>query len=507
MRGKKNGARQVLFVLLISLANLATAAEQPVISRALSLEPVAAMSLPFVPHAAGPSEFSQPLSLDHAVQLALQENRVVLSAVLDRGLQQQDLLLAESEFTPKFLLAAQTNRSVSRNTPENNASYYSLSPEVNLKLPFGQLALTHNTSRNTVSDNTSSRAVTTALRLVVPLLKGNASVATLVLQSARLTEAIGRFQYEFLLSETVANVVSAYCDASEAQLQVDFAERALERNREIQSVNATLYRAGRLAQQDLLEFEVDIAQGELNLAQARNTVEQVKRSLLQLFGPIGARAPVAALRLVNAVPSPATPTMTENAALELAYANREDIKIAEHALTIARFVLRRAENDTLPQLDLISGVERAHSASNGIANHPGVNYSMGLILNMHIGDTASKVARNYALANLKKAEWALEDLRLDIRNQVASSIRDVHFAQSQLVLATRALELSQSRLENELAKLKAGRTSTFQLSATQESLRQAQVNWGIAQLAVPRVQLQLHRVTSQVQAQWGTMNQ
>ncbi len=454
---------------------------------------------------AAPDALPQPLTLQQAVTLALTESRLALSAALDLGLQQQDLLLAESEFSPKLVISGETDRSVA----EVRTNAATVSGVSSLKLASGaQLSLSLNQSADRVSGARSSRALVTALRLVQPLLKGNASVGMLGLEGARLSTAIGQLQYDRLLSDIIVNVVLAYFDASQASGQVELAQQALERVREIQSVNTALYRAGRLAQQDLLQFEVDIAQGELNLAQEQNTSEQAKRNLLRLLGPVGVQAQAQSLRLAD-VPAPtAAATLNESELLAVAFASREDIKVSELALKLANFGLRRADNDLLPQLDLVATSEKTTSSpATDVATRTKPNYSAGLVFNIPIPDTASQVARNRARADVQKAQWALQDLRLDVRNQVSSSVRDLRFAQSQLLLAARSLDLSQKRLANELEKLKAGRTSTFQLSAAQDSLRQAQVAWGAAQLAVPRAQLQLHRVTAQVHAQWNPNNQ
>ncbi|HEU4460529.1 MAG TPA: TolC family protein [Methylibium sp.] len=438
------------------------------------------------------------MSLATALQLALEQSHAVRASQLDRGLQRQELAIAETEFEPKYSLGGQIERSA-----ESRSSVSTVAAGSTWRLASGaQVELTRSQVLRGASGG--QQALQTVLRVVQPLLKGNASVASLALENARLTDAVNRLQYRQFLSETVAAVVLAYHDAKQVDAQVELAVLSLQQSRQVLEVNEALYRAGRLAQRDLLQAEFDIAQNELALAQERNAADAVKRKLLELLGPVAAMAPTAQLELGEGLPDRDVPDEPEHALLAQAQDSREDLEVAELAVNLARTAITQARNEKLPQVDLVAGVQpvlKPELTDAGV-QRSGYGVSIGLRFTATLDRAPLQLQLSRARVGLQKAEWFLQDLRSAVANQVGSALRDLRFAKLQRELAGQALALAEQRLGVELQKLKAGRSTTFELSAAQDALKRAQAVSADAQLAVPRARVQLQRVTGQILAQW-----
>lgn len=443
------------------------------------------------------------LSLAQAVSLALRDNRGVRSSELDQDLQRLERMLAEAEFQPRLALSGQTDRSWPR--PAGGGPWSTqVDAQAGWKLPTGsQLVLAAGRT------GAASPAFSASLQLVQPLLKGHAGVAGLPLRGARLSEAVGRLLHRHLVGDTVSAVVQAYLDAVQAEAQAELSVQGLQRSQATLGVHQALFEAGRLARRDLMQAELDIAQNELSLAQARHAAEQAKRGLLQLLGPTGAQLAPQSLKLVDplaAMPAPAL--VDEDTALRQAVVQREELRVAELALELARIGLLQAVNDGLPQLDAVASVAppSVGGPSNGQPGDPqraGTAYALGLRFNVTLDDTLRRAQSGRAQAALTKAQWALDDLRLEVRNQVADAVRELQFAEKQRALAARSLDLTQKNLDSELERLKAGRTSAYQVSAVQDDLKQAQAAMSRATLAMPRAWLRLHKATGQVLSTWA----
>lgn len=463
------------------------------------------------------------MTLHRAINLALQYHPAIRSGRLDRQLQQESLRVAETEFHPKGYLGGEWGRQ----REAEKTSRTSVELASNWKFRTGAYADMSVSRARQSSVGGREGTLESTLRIVQPLLKGNGSVAMLALRDARMQESIGRLEYVQQLNQVVVDTVTAYLTAVQARSQVDLANLSLERSLEIKEMNQAMHRAGRIAALDLLQPDLDVAQNELALAQARNAAEQSKRALLQLFGLAGSRLPVQALVLADDLPGPVVDVSDDVINAKQALVEREDLVVAETLVTMSKNALRQAENNSLPQLDLVveyqprtRSSQRITSSSNSddlsdssdlsnfsntndLSNPAGVS-RRGVMLQLQIplDRNTLNLERSSARASLQKATWALEDLRTNAEVELDAAFQELQSIQQQLILAQKSLELARKRLDSEVEKMKAGRSTTFELSSAQGALKEAQSNVVAMQLAVPRAKLQLDKVTGKLLARW-----
>ena len=78
--------------------------------------------------------------------------------------------------------------------------------------------------------------------------------------------------------------------------------------------------------------------------------------------------------------------------------------------------------------------------------------------------------------DLKKAEVNLRKLKDDIILSIRDKVRNIGILQKKIGMAVRASALFSGKLDNEKEKLKAGRSSDFQLTSYQDQLKTTQLN-------------------------------
>lgn len=88
-------------------------------------------------------------------------------------------------------------------------------------------------------------------------------------------------------------------------------------------------------------------------------------------------------------------------------------------------------------------------------------------------------------------------------SETRDALKAIDFAQAQYRLSQRTAELAARRLEDEIEKTRAGRSSATELTQAQDSLRDARSQEVQARYAIFTAQLDLQRVTGTLLERWG----
>jgi outer membrane protein TolC len=108
-----------------------------------------------------------------------------------------------------------------------------------------------------------------------------------------------------------------------------------------------------------------------------------------------------------------------------------------------------------------------------------------------------------AKVNLDKTELSLAKLRDTIEIDTKDAIRDVETKIKQVALAEQSRKLSEKKLEIETEKMKAGRSTNFQLVSYQNDLVNAQNNELSAVITYLNALTSLDRTLGTTLATWG----
>lgn len=442
--------------------------------------------------------YGAELSLAQAVQLALTRASAARSLSIDADVQRAQIDAAESEFRLRPSLSGQTTQQRAPNVPAGTASS-NLTAAGSFKLPIGTQIEAGTTWTHTRSPEAgTTRPQSRFIQLVQPLLKGRGAAARIALDTTLLSAQVQDVQRQQSLDSLYLAVVFAYYDAVSAAGQVALARNALDRIEQGRRVNQSLVEAGRLARVELLQSEVDVAQGEMSIAQARNSASAAVQSLLQLLGPEFARLDPQSIELTDSVPDPDEAVPVESAAVANALSQRTELRATALLIEAARLGFARAEDDARTQLDLVAGVQSSSAGTPMAAPTDGPTYSIGLKFSVPLDRATLRARKSEAAATLQKAEMAHVDMETLVQAEVRTAVRDLAFVLGQLSSSSKTIAIQQRKLDAELEKLRAGRSSAFQLSAAQDALRQSESARLLARLAVVRARLQLTKATGQL---------
>lgn len=410
----------------------------------------------------------QDLTLEAAIRIAVVDNTRVKNAYLDRVVQKYDLYVAESKFSPKFLLTTEVGaQGGNRQDGQRTGNIAGTATQL---LPTGARITFLGTSQAlfTLGNWGSARGWT--VNFTQPLLKGTGlDVNTASVRMAQFNEQANILRLKQTLMSTVVSTISAFRSLVQSNESLAISEQSLERSRQTLAINQERIAAGRMAAVDIYQTEADVASREVSLLQSQNSLDAARLTLIRLLDLDPASQP----RALAETTIPPVPQDRQEA-LRLAFENRPDYLSALLSYEIAKLNLLVAENSTLWSLDLTGSYNQTEGLGQLDSQGPQDNWSVGLMLSIPLNDPAIQQGAIAARINLDKFENDLAQQRLDIEVEVINAMRKAEISRRQIELNTQARELAQKNVEVQTEKLKAGRTSNFELLSYQNALVNAQ---------------------------------
>ncbi len=415
------------------------------------------------------------MTLADAIALALQSNRDIIKARLNRAVQKLTLESAEDEFRPKANINSSMGPDWRKGGPAHSAT---ITPEVKLKIPTGGTFKVD--WENTVSDSSGTPYDTSlTFSFTQPLLKGvGSAINTASLESARRMEKRNILTFRETVSAKIVEVIEAYWDFVQAGQKLDIDARSLRRAREQLAVNQLLVQTGRMARRDIIQTEAQVAAQERSLEGARIELGNQRQELTNLLD-IDSLTPIEATETLIIQPR----RIDIAQATELAVKNSTDYLEALLSIEDAKSALLKAEDDLHWDLKLTSSVtfdEKGRSYDDALSDaFDEADYGIGLKLDIPLlKDRGQQIAEEIRLVkartSLKNARDDLAEKRRSIARDVRNKSRAVENGFRQVELARRARELTEEKLEIEREKMRLGLSSNFQLVRFEDDLVTAQ---------------------------------
>ncbi|QKO12644.1 hypothetical protein HAT91_00980 [Dickeya solani] len=297
------------------------------------------------------------LTLSDAIYLGLRDNRAIRSAYLDRVAQKFDLLVAEDRFTPKLVLSGSY---LAARNQDDRYRQGEIAPTTTLLTPYGtrvSLAWTHRSTQADEAGRTRNDGAT--ITVIQPLLRGaGKEIATAPVRLAKLSEQINRLTLKATVARTITQIIMAYRALLQTQEQLNIADEALARSRQLLEVNRSLIAAGRMAEFEIIQTEADVATQELSREEALNQLDVSRLALLQLLA-LDLRTPVRATERLQAGRVDVSPAaaLSQAEALQPAYLTQLIVdKQADINLAVAR-------DDRLWDVSLVGGPANCATAA------------------------------------------------------------------------------------------------------------------------------------------------
>jgi outer membrane protein TolC len=410
------------------------------------------------------------LTLSDVVILALENNRPIKNAYLERIAQRQELAVAEDKFSPNFTPTVSLSIAQFGTNRRATDADLGIGATVSVKVPTGgKLSFRWATNGQTVSQNGLNLDINDdpfsqnlQLSFNQPLLRGyGVSVNQASVDIARLTEQVNILDLKSTLSNTITEAILAYRELIRAQELLKIAQLSLQRAEESLSNNRVLIEAGRLAPVDIVQSETEVARRQVSLIEAENNLEAARLLLVNIVDIEPTAVVVATDSLIAS-----TVSLNSESLRQLAFENQPDYLKAQLDLERTKLALLQAENNRLWDLNL--------NTSYGYASNNTSDVRIGLGLSREIGDLTVERDFQRRLVNQLQAENTLTEQRESLDIQLIDRIRDVNMSFSQVELAKKVTESSEKQLEIAREKQRLGRDVTvFELIRLQDDLVQA----------------------------------
>lgn len=409
-----------------------------------------------------------PLKLVDAVYLALQNNRDVKIAYLQRIVDKARLSESESIFSPT--VRPQLSLNLNAREPGDDATKTDIVTDttagvgagISLKLPTGaSLNLGWNGANvweGRYSKDSSSYLPfkdpnilrqDVSFSISQPLLKNfGVYLNTLNLRRARLTESTNILNFRNSIAQTITNSVVTYRNLLLAQERLKIEEDSFASAKEELEKSKVLFAEGKITRNDLIQRQSDIAQKEFNLVNVKTNLTEAIASLTKLTD--------LPLKMLIAIEKPLPPDNlnlpTFEEMIKLAEDNNIRYLFAVNAVENAKLSLAEAKNQQ--SLDLTLNLSYgfnsfSHKRDSG-------RFSSSLVLSREFGNLSQDNAVLKSEVNLQQAEFSLTNTRVDINEQLRNRVRNVRDSFTQIQLSKQATNLAELRLNSAREKIKSG---------------------------------------------------
>lgn len=292
-------------------------------------------------------------------------------------------------------------------------------------------------------------------------------------------------------SDIRRNVRSAYLLILRAKGQVTVASEALQSDTARAKNVEQRFKAGILAQVDLLRAQTQQAQSESNLIAAKNGLALAKQGLNNLLArPIEADFDVADVPLYG-------PATTDAKLLtESAQSNRHEAKALELTAQALAEVRRYAEHANQPVLNVSLGVNESAKPL-GFGQRPQV-VAGTLALNWPILDSGSYRAQvREARQDEEQAALQLKQVRLQISFDVRQATTNLENAKSRAQVADRQVETARVALKESQLRQEQGVGILLEVIEAQRDLTNAEFAQVTAKYDVLQALADLQRAVGQ----------
>jgi len=394
---------------------------------------------------------TQTLSLDRAIQIALENNHDLKAARLE--IDKADAQVSEAFGNALPSLSFNTRYTYNLQQP---VFYIPGGDGIVRPIKIG-----------------SKQGVTADLTLNQILF--NSAVFTGV-GTAETYSKISRQQLRAEASDVVLNVRKAYYGAALARQFLDVSEALLQNAEDTYKNAQALYKAGLRAEFDAIRAEVQVANQRPVVVQARDNYNQAIDGLKLVLGMSQEQK----LELSDTLASPETSTVVEPQ-IEEATKLLEEYNAQLKALALNEEVNRKFidlyRSDYLPTLSLFGTYEQQAQSDNLADFEFQPTSYVGLNLSLNIfngGKTAAQVEQ--ARVDMEKSRVQLDQARSGLKTQLESVLRRIAYARERIESSQKTIEQAEKGYKIAEATYKAGTGTQLQINDADLALAQSRWN-------------------------------
>ncbi|NET48682.1 MAG: TolC family protein [Merismopedia sp. SIO2A8] len=417
------------------------------------------------------------LRLQDVVILALEHNRAIKNAYLDRIIQQEVLAVAEDRFhpnvTPRITVAANRNDEGFSTSTQGDLG---AGADMDVLFPTGTSLTagwrTDGDVQGTIGrDRGSSDGIRQSINVEMrhPLLRNSGQTITRApLQIARLQDEQDVFSLQTTLIDTITAAILQYHALLLAQQQLEIQRQSLERTEnELMRIEA-LIAAGRLAAIERVEAESDVANRQVDVLDAENGLRDAQLNLIQALDIDQTLVPEAVE--AAALDAGGIQFAEDDRLVNYALEHNPDYRSSLLDLDVAAIELLQVEDQLQWDLDVL--VRYSNDLSSRSAEQSEVRAS--LELSREFGDRSLKQRVISQRTRIQQLENDRAENRENLEISVRNALREVAFQQTQVEQAERATRLAEQQLESTQIQFRQGSVTFLEVVQSQDNLVNAQ---------------------------------
>jgi outer membrane protein TolC len=456
-----------------------------------------------------PGTRGMELTLEQAIQAALDKNLDVQAAKLNPQIQDYQLQSARAFFRPTIGGTSSVAGASSVTTSKLDAvgtnrvtGTQTYNTSVTQRAPWygGNGSVAFNNSRGT--DNSANTTINPTFQSSVRLSYTQPLLANFKIDTSRnqlKTLQVQRQITDIALLTTIENtkasVRTAYWALRSAIEAIEINKRSFDLAKRQYEDNKIKVEIGTMAQIDVTTSETTMVNAEQAIVNAQITWRTAELALKRLL--VGGADDDIYKATINPVDVPtfgAEPVVDIPGAVQTALAQRTDIVTARKNLEVSSLNLDVTRNATLPQLDLSTNYTLNGTGgpklTNGLVTTPGgyvdalkgitslntPSWNVGFTFSYPLGMASAKASFARAELQLEQSRVTLKAQELTITADVTNAGLAVQNAYAQVQVARKAREVAERNADAEQTKFDVGLSNNYNVATAQNNLTQQRLN-------------------------------
>jgi len=453
------------------------------------------------------------LSLDEAVQRALENNATIAVERYNPELSAQTVLSSEGYYDP-YLFGNLSKTS----TDTKGTNAFSGGAAVNTKTDLwnfglgipvktgGNFTLGFNNNRRDTNNtfSTFNPVYNSSLNIGItqPLLKNfKVDSPRNQLRLAKKSREITDVQFRQTIINTVATVKGLYYELIYSIDNLAAAQKSFELAKKLLGENEIRVKVGTMAPLDVVSAQSEVASREEGVIVADNALSEAEDNLKRTVFPLNDPAMWSTRIVPTDRPSAEPVPVNIDAAVRNALDSRTDVIAARKSLERSEYNVQYTRNQLLPQMDVVANYGGSGAGGTQILREPplggpivgtvpggygdalsevfGADYptwSVGLNLSYSIPNRSAKAGAAYAKLSREQALASFRLLELQVAAEVRTAARGVESGFKRVASTQAARRLATQRLDAESKKFDAGMSTNFLVTQAQRDLATAEVN-------------------------------
>lgn len=336
-----------------------------------------------------------------------------------------------------------------------------------------------------------------ALTVTQPLLRGaGLAVNRSQIERSRLGVAIARLNFKGQVLQVVHDTEAAYYNLVFAREQLAVKQHSLALAQRLLDENRTRKLAGVATDLDVLSAEVGVATASNGVLIAQQGVANRQDDLLALIGQFEFDTELGTVALLPYQ----DPSPSFDLSYKLAREFQPDYLATQASIKQLQLDAANAKNAALPTLNVggavgLGGLDRnSRGALDGATNADAHSWQLDLTVSVPWGLHADRARYRASLAGLRQQETRLRALDQSLLVQVRTAVRLVETSIQSVEINRKGTELATRQYELELARFKAGLSTSRQVLQIQDDLEAARSNELLAQVTLRIAIASLHQL-------------